>query len=52
MAEDEEVEVSSLTGEPARNESFGLFFAFLSFIVISGHTEIHVPADYSHGGTF
>lgn len=26
MAEDEEVEVPSLIGEPARNESFGLFF--------------------------
>lgn len=26
MAEEEEVEVPSLKGEPARNESFGLFF--------------------------
>lgn len=54
MAEEEEVEVPSLKGEPARNESFGLFFffAFLSFVVISGHTEIHVPAGYSHGGSF
>lgn len=52
MAEDEEVEVPSLIGESTRNESFGLFFAFLSFVVLCGHTEIHVPADNSHGGSF
>lgn len=34
MAEDEEVEVPSLIGELARNESFGLFFCIL---VICSH---------------
>lgn len=40
MAEEEEVEVPSLKGEPARNESFGLFFFFLHSCHLLSYLDI------------